>query len=220
MLLSDDDQLRRRRGFVVNIKMTVISWALEFLAGAIILAIMAMYGYGISLGLGMLLPDVCVSFILIPASYLFNNKVNKSLIAVEGWRRGINRAIFSHLPYEIKPSMELQPLPPKHLSSPDNITAHAENCTTGNNAEKRKSFSGCITKEFDLNLEKIKRVPARKQADLSDFPRIQSPPKVDTAKFQQIESDDDIETISSDYVTVAEMLNPDLISTMPENNWI
>ena len=50
--------------------------------------------------------------------------------------------------------------------------------------------------------------------------RVQSSPKFDANESSPAEGDEDIETIASDYLTVAEMLNPDLISRMPENNWM
>ena len=200
--------------------MTVISWLIEFIAGVFIMTISASIEYGVRWGPAIFIPDICVNFIVIPASYLFNNEVNRSLIAVEGWCRGINRAIFPHQPYQIQPPMELQPIAPNVLSSSDNILARAQNSAHDIHTNRTKPFSGGITKETNSNIKKVKRIPARSQAGSLDLPRMPSPPQLDAVESQPIESGEDIETIASEYVTAADMLNADRISTVPENNWI
>ena len=220
LAFSEEDQRRRGRQFVVSIQMTFISWSLEFVAGVIIMTTIASLAYGASLIPFMFLPDMCVSFLAIPASYLVNDKINRGLVVMNGWYRGIIRAIFPDLPYKAEKPMELQSIPPKSLGSFDNNTARGENSTDDNPTGEWKPVAGCITKETNPNLEESKRSPMRGRTDSLNLPRIQSPPKLDPTESHSAEGDEDIEVIASDYLTVAEMRNTDVISTIPENNWM
>ena len=220
MLLSVDEQRKRGRQFVVGIQMTVISWCLEFVAGVFIMIMTACAAYGFIWVPGLWISDICVSFIVIPASYLFNNEINKSLIVVDGWCRGISRAISPHQPCKAENPMELQSIPPKILSSSDNAISRAQTSTHIIHVSRRKSFAGCITKETNLSIGKSKRNTVKSQADSLNPPRLESPARFTAAESHLTEGEEDIEAIPSDHLTVAEMLNADTISTMPGNNWM
>ena len=151
---------------------------------------------------------------------MLNNEINKSLLVVDGWRRGIIRIIFPQQAYKEEHPRELQPIPPKSQSSSDNVAVRAQNSSHDLHANRRQPFSGCVTKVTNPNTKERKTSPSMNEQDSLNLPRIQSPPKLDSDESYPTEGNDDIETIACDYLTVAEMLNPDLISRMPENNWI
>ena len=220
VLLSEEARIKRNRQFVVNIQMTVISWSLEFITGAFVLSILTMREYGVYFGPALILPDVCVSFIVIPAYYLFNNEVNRSLIAMEGWCRWINRLAFPHRQYQPHHPMELASMSPKNLGSFGNGPARAQHNSRDSHSNSGNPFSGCITEEMNSNIKQRKPIPARSQPKLSETPRLESPPQLVAVQCQHVQNDEDIETIALDYLTVADMLNADRISTVPENNWM
>ena len=88
-LLSEDSILKRRRKNVIGMKITAISWMLEFLSGFILLLRFRHYQtikehewtdkifhlFGLAL-----------TTILIPGSYLLNDEAHKLLILAKGWR--------------------------------------------------------------------------------------------------------------------------------------
>ena len=87
-LLSEDSILKRRRQNIIGMKITAISWMLEFLSGFILLLRFRHYQtikehewtdkifhlFGLAL-----------TTILIPGSYLLNDEAKKLFILAKGW---------------------------------------------------------------------------------------------------------------------------------------
>ena len=94
-LLSEDSKRKRQRTNTINIKMTFISWLLEFTAGAIIIP--TRY-YSPTVGRWVAGADIVLNFILIPASYVMHNEVNRKVIIADGWIRGCRRLLTSSTP--------------------------------------------------------------------------------------------------------------------------
>ena len=70
--------------------MTTMSWCLECTTG--ILALVLMHGsFTDELAISaFFLADVCLNFIVIPSSYIFNNEATKQDIISDGWYKWFN----------------------------------------------------------------------------------------------------------------------------------
>ena len=90
---SEYQQIRRRTNRV-NIKITFLSWILEFLSGIfVILARVLKYK---SIIHWMYLVDLCLVFVIIPCTYVLNREVTKQIIVFGNWYQGVRSIIFSN----------------------------------------------------------------------------------------------------------------------------
>ena len=98
--LSEESKRRRRRQYSVNIRMTTISWALEFTCGLLAIGYLTFYhshqseSYDSIVFIGLLL-DQFINFVLIPGSLVLNNDVNKDIVVDHGWCQGLRNAFVS-----------------------------------------------------------------------------------------------------------------------------
>ena len=75
--------------------MTTISWCLEFTTGILAMVLMH-FSFTDELALfSIFLGDVCLNFVVIPSSYVFNNEETKQHIIAEGWYKWFNNALRS-----------------------------------------------------------------------------------------------------------------------------
>ena len=83
--LSEQTRTTRRRTNSVNVKITFMSWILEFLTGLSFI-IDTMTSHGTDSGLFI---DSCLNFILIPGTFVINHGVTKNIIVQENWCQGL-----------------------------------------------------------------------------------------------------------------------------------
>ena len=85
-LLTEESIIKRNRKTAIGMQSTTISWALEFLGGLIpILTYILVEERDQFTDFIVLLPVVCLNFILIPASYLMILESYKQQIVEQGW---------------------------------------------------------------------------------------------------------------------------------------
>ena len=89
--LGEESKQIRRRRYTVNIMVTFLSWALEFVSGMFVLLARVLkisnlihWSY---------LIDVCLVFVVIPCTYLLNREITKQIIVFGNWYQGF-RSIF------------------------------------------------------------------------------------------------------------------------------
>ena len=91
--LSEETRRFRRQTVSVNIKITFLSWAMEFCTGiGVILAFLfagekSIHIYRISI--------VIIGFIVTPFTYILNREVTKQVIVLENWMKGIKTTIMN-----------------------------------------------------------------------------------------------------------------------------
>ena len=95
-LRTERQQIRRRTNRV-NIIITFLSWALEFLSG--IFVILARVLKCQSIIHWMYLVDLCLVFVIIPCTYVLNREVTKQIIVFGNWYQGVKSIIFSNSPH-------------------------------------------------------------------------------------------------------------------------
>ena len=94
--LSEESKTKRRRTKTINLQMTAISWALEFITGILAIALMY-FSFANEFAIVFLsLTDVCMNFVVIPSSYIFNTEEVKQYIIAEGWRKWFNKSFRSN----------------------------------------------------------------------------------------------------------------------------
>ena len=96
IVLSEGSKLKRRRMNKVNLQMTVISWCLEFIAGLVCLGVNFNPESSPDLISIMVIFDACLSFIIIPSTYIFNDGARKRGIIAEGWYIGVRGSMVSN----------------------------------------------------------------------------------------------------------------------------
>ena len=82
----------RKRSNRINITITFLSWALEFLSGifVIIARVMKFKLHW------MYLIDVCLVFVIIPCTYVLNREVTKQIIIFGNWYQGVKSIFVSN----------------------------------------------------------------------------------------------------------------------------
>ena len=111
IVLSESSKLKRRRMNKVNLQMTVMSWSLEFIAGLVCLGVNFNPESSPDLISIMVIFDACLSFIIIPSTYIFNDEVRKRGIIAEGWYIGVRGHMDSNSvgPAPNNDSMKMKP---------------------------------------------------------------------------------------------------------------
>ena len=84
----------RRRSKRINITITFLSWALEFLSGIFVI-IARVIKYKLH---WMYLIDVCLVFVIIPCTYVLNREVTKQIIIFGNWYQGVKSIFVSNAP--------------------------------------------------------------------------------------------------------------------------
>ena len=84
----------RRRSKRINITITFLSWALEFLSGIFVI-IARVIKYKLH---WMYLVDVCLVFVIIPCTYVLNREVTKQIIIFGNWYQGVKSIFVSNAP--------------------------------------------------------------------------------------------------------------------------
>ena len=76
--------------------MTAISWCVEFTSGSLAM-IMLHFNFTDELAIvPLFFADVCLNFIVIPSSYIFNTDEVKQHIIAEGWLKWFNKSFRSN----------------------------------------------------------------------------------------------------------------------------
>ena len=70
--------------------MTAMSWCVEFTSGILVIVLMHFTFTEESAIAPLFFADVCLNFVVIPSSYIFNTKEIKQHIIAEGWRKWFN----------------------------------------------------------------------------------------------------------------------------------
>ena len=87
--------MRRRRRYTISIKMTITSWFLELVCGAISLVNTLIFGHDDSLEIAtqvLVAVHIVLYFVVIPGSYLLNTEIFKNRIVEQGWIEAIPRS--------------------------------------------------------------------------------------------------------------------------------
>ena len=99
-LLSEKTKARRRKLNDVNIKVTFMTWLIEFIGSILLTLIPKLFGHGqVGTAAGAIL-TFSFYFVLLPFCYLVNNSDIKNTIVEESWLHAI-RGIFSRTNIEI-----------------------------------------------------------------------------------------------------------------------
>ena len=89
--LSEENKRYRLKKISVSIKITFLTWALEFSVGVSVLVFWLLMGKEYRNLL--LLVNWTIIFIILPCTYVLNREVTTQIIAMESWVSGI-RSIF------------------------------------------------------------------------------------------------------------------------------
>ena len=140
--MSEESIIKRNRKTTIGMQTTTISWALEFLGGLIlILAYILVEERDQSTDFVVLLPVVCLNFILIPASYLMILERYKQQILEQGWFDSFRILICNH--NSVEPSrnvnLELQATNNSTLSVKTTPNNHIRTIS-GKIAERERTF--------------------------------------------------------------------------------
>ena len=93
--LSKEHMRRRHRAVSVNIKITFLSWAMEFISGVTVIAVWLLKEQKSPLTYVQKLFIQCMIFLVIPATYVLNREVTKQIIVLENWCTGMKSIFMS-----------------------------------------------------------------------------------------------------------------------------
>ena len=92
--LNNETKNWHRRTDSVSFQITFLSWILEFIGGSFIFIAYMVYGRGhVGLSKCLSLFDICLTFIVLPCTYILNREVTKQKIVLGNWYQGI-KSIF------------------------------------------------------------------------------------------------------------------------------
>ena len=101
--LSEESKIKRHRTKIINLQMTIISWALEFVTGLTSLiylvgywlsAVNVVVDFDYSMRILFVFLPVVLNFIIIPSSYLLHTEICKAFVIAHGWCRGFTNIFF------------------------------------------------------------------------------------------------------------------------------
>ena len=194
---------------MVNLHMTFISWALEFLAGIVAIAgiLFKLRGDGNTWKYVILPLDLFLNSIIIPGSYLVNNEVNRSLIATRGWYEVIRNTLLPAwhnqiAPEQPEPPIELNVLPPPIPTISGNINALEQGTCRGKYANIMQNLSARIPNETNETTQNIDGA--------------------DTDSIESISEGDDVnkEPMDLEHATRHTRRRHNLEVAVLQNNWI
>ena len=114
-MLSAEKQAQRKRRTVVNFQITFISWILELLAGFIILiARMAIDHNNHQLRALLWFADHCLTFVLVPCTYIVNNEATKEAAVTQSWYEGLRNTF--NLKHKTEEDAQSQNHSPPHAN--------------------------------------------------------------------------------------------------------
>ena len=87
-LLSDNAKRSRKHTQTVNIQMSVMTWAIEFITGCLLMMNFTMSD-NITVIVIINFIDVVMTFVLIPGAYILNTEVMKTRVIENGWFRSL-----------------------------------------------------------------------------------------------------------------------------------
>ena len=167
-VLDNDCLLIRRRTNRVNIKITFLSWTLEFLTGIFVILV-RVYKINQLIHWAYLI-DVCLVFVVIPCTYVLNREVTKQIIVFGNWYQGIKSIFCVKKP----PTRQINALnEPHHYPSPPPLLKYIGNDISQKriNVSQRKK----IRKNTPKNVSPQNRVSALPQTQ--HVSRLISPPQ-------------------------------------------
>ena len=99
-MLSEKSKARRRKLNVVNIKVTFMTWLIEFVGSILLTFIPKIFGHGqVGTAAGAII-TFSFYFVLLPFCYLINNSDIKNAIVETSWLHGL-KGIFDRTNIEI-----------------------------------------------------------------------------------------------------------------------
>ena len=90
-LLSEESRIKRHRTKTINLQMTALSWAIEFVTGLLCMIQLVLVDVqepihkSATFYAAMSLSTIFLSFIVIPFTYLLNTEVCKAVVIARGW---------------------------------------------------------------------------------------------------------------------------------------
>ena len=90
-LLSEESRVKRNRTKTINLQMTALSWAIEFVTGLLCMIQLVRFDVqeqihkSATFYAAMSLSTIFLSFIVIPITYLLNTEVCKAVVVARGW---------------------------------------------------------------------------------------------------------------------------------------
>ena len=117
-MLSDESKQMRRRRNSINIKITLLSWILEFISGMFILVVRRLRKndyLSARMMNWMVFIDVFLYFVVIPCTYVLNREVTKRIIIMENWYQGIKSIFFGRHSSNSGTEPPAQPPPPREV---------------------------------------------------------------------------------------------------------
>ena len=88
--LSEEAKIKRRREKTINLQMTMTSWCLEFATGILACTMRYFAPKDGRVVLLLLIVDVSLNFVVIPASYILSSEEIKERIIAQGWCKWFN----------------------------------------------------------------------------------------------------------------------------------
>lgn len=209
---------------MVNVQMTVFSWCLEFLAGAI--AVTGLFFNKLMICVAF---DICLNFVLIPGSYMLNNQVNKTLIIADGWCQVIKntfclrctRKVESAQVGDIESSNKQKVVPQPIPSISGNIVALSQKNRYNKTKNVLQNVSERTLQEDGPNLEENNI--AEQNSSINQVPsvsRSRSPSSLPT--LQTIDSMLDIDDIEIIVLpnNVKHTTNESMVKYVKKNNYV
>ena len=144
--LSDFSQNVRSRTRTINIKVTFISWVVEFVTGITFLLLT-------SFGNVQFRPYYSLFYmtsmgVAVPFTYIINREVTKEKILIRGWHYGI-RSIFRE-DAKVAPSERRNGIPPRNLFSEPEIPRGSKSKTVNEMPPTTSQTAGDSAEEIDL----------------------------------------------------------------------
>ena len=90
--LTEENRRWRRNTLSVNIKITFLSWIMEFIMGSAAIAIWHLGNKSLPVPHLLTLFIITMAFIVVPFTYVLDREVTKQIIVLENWFIGIKSA--------------------------------------------------------------------------------------------------------------------------------
>ena len=106
--MNERSKRRRKRNQTINIQITLLSWALELIAGGLMLIdyFFSLHDNEFWKSLYLVI-DLLLCCVIIPGSYTINTEAIKEIIINEGWRKHV-RDLFRFSKARVVPSQQIK----------------------------------------------------------------------------------------------------------------
>ena len=108
-LLDDNAKRRRKHTETVNIQMSVMTWLIEFITGALVITLFTLDD-NVTMIILIALLDNIMTCMVIPGAYILNTEIMKSKIIQNGWFRSLK---------PLRPSRRIQPAENEAANDPN-----------------------------------------------------------------------------------------------------